>query len=658
MFVPPRADDATAFYIGFDRPLANRMISLYLPVIEQEDPQKSSTVAWEFWNGTEWMALGARDETHDLTQPGMVQFLGPQDFQAKKEFDVLRYWVRARLAQIQQEEKGSKDQGQSKKAKEKLKLAGIIPNAVWGRQGVTIEGEALGTSTGKPDQVFSFSHTPILEGEELEVREPERPSPRQLDELKREAGFDPLNHDGSTPTGGSEIWVRWQPVEHFYLSHPESRHYVLERRMGELRFGNGMQGKIPPAGRDNIRLRRYRVGGGKAANVAAGRITILKRAIPLIAGVNNPYPATAGADGERTEEVMRRGPLRLKHLDRAVTSEDYEWLAREASVQVARARCPLVREESHAGQVAVLIVPDETEAQPFPGPGLRRMVADYIAPRCPAGVVLSVLGPTYVEVSVKASVAPARLEEGDLVRQRILQGLSEFLHPLRGGPDQRGWPFGRDAYLSEVLAFIERIDGVDYVKEAELTGRIALEGLVHTGGVERNVLIGKEARFKSLVPGDQLWLDDTLAYLITKVDSETMPPSVRIDRPVTIAEQHARPLRVTRAISVGATFKSAGGDGSVLQVINAKHAETLYDLMPGDHVWIASIANSHKARTVTGIDVVMGTVTVNPPTELAEGQSTTVALVGGGNRRAQANDDVGELVAAGRHFITIVPSAT
>jgi len=187
-------------------------------------------------------------------------------------------------------------------------------------------------------------------------------------------------------------------------------------------------------------------------------------------------PAGGGADVESVEAVKARGPLVLKHRDRAVTSEDYEWLAREASLQVVRARCLPAGDSATAGQVQVLIVP-EGGARPMPSPGLLRKVKDYLdAHRLPTADLL-LTGPAYVDVSVTAEVVPASFDEADLVRRRVMETLTAFLHPLTGGPEGKGWAFGRDVYLSEIVAAVEGTEGVDHLNSAMLAG--------HAGGEDR-----------------------------------------------------------------------------------------------------------------------------------------------------------------------------
>src|SRR5262249_56547298 len=68
-----------------------------------------------------------------------------------------------------------------------------------------------------------------------------------------------------------EVWVRWQVRSNLYFSGPEDRHLVLERARGRL--ASGGHGRPVPAGRDNVRARRYTSGGGRPGNVPARSIT-------------------------------------------------------------------------------------------------------------------------------------------------------------------------------------------------------------------------------------------------------------------------------------------------------------------------------------------------------------------------------------------------
>ena len=95
---------------------------------------------------------------------------------------------------------------------------------------------------------------------------------------------------------------------------------------GDLR----QYGAVPAKGA-RLRLREYRTGGGRRGNVAARSLTVLKASIPFVARVEDRKPARGGVDGEDVENAKIRGPIRLRTRGQAVTTEDFEHLAREAA---------------------------------------------------------------------------------------------------------------------------------------------------------------------------------------------------------------------------------------------------------------------------------------------------------------------------------------
>ena len=92
------------------------------------------------------------------------------------------------------------------------------------------------------------------------------------------------------------------------------------------------------SGLDRRRFLRQ-AGGGLGGNVAAGGITQLLSGLP-VQGVTNPRAAEGGADGERPEDVLARGPMVLRHRRQALSAADYESLAREASPAEIRGERP------------------------------------------------------------------------------------------------------------------------------------------------------------------------------------------------------------------------------------------------------------------------------------------------------------------------------
>jgi hypothetical protein len=94
---------------------------------------------------------------------------------------------------------------------------------------------------------------------------------------------------------------------------------------------------------------------------------------------------------------------------------------------------------------------------------LRDAVSAYLRRRRIIGSRIEVVGPTYRVVAVRAQVQSLAGISKTALQTRVVDVLNRFLHPLTGGPDGNGWPFGRDVYRTEMLQVIDQVPGVDYV---------------------------------------------------------------------------------------------------------------------------------------------------------------------------------------------------
>jgi predicted phage baseplate assembly protein len=280
--------------------------------------------------------------------------------------------------------------------------------------------------------------------------------------------------------------VQWQAVPDFYGSSGGDRHYILDYLTGQIYFGNDQAGRTPPQGRNNVRI-SYRTGGGSQGNRPAGNILQLKSAVPYVNGVTNLEPARGGADAESLEQIKQRGPKQIRHRFRAVTVQDYEDLAYEASSEVARAKAfaadsdPINRRwlapgatalstdaPAGAGQVVLVVVPDRAIPQPIPSLTLINQVEDYILSRCGGGIKVQVGGPQWRKVTIRVEVVPASLEAAIGLDTQVVERLNQFLHPLTGGSQGQGWAFGRMPQTSDIYALLGGIAGVDHARVLDI----------------------------------------------------------------------------------------------------------------------------------------------------------------------------------------------
>ncbi len=66
-------------------------------------------------------------------------------------------------------------------------------------------------------------------------------------------------------------------------------------------------------------------------------------------------------------------------------------------------------------------------------------------------------------VSVEATIVAGDSADPGKVRQQVEAALSAYLHPLTGGDDGLGWPFGGAVRYSKVMQRVFDVAGVDSV---------------------------------------------------------------------------------------------------------------------------------------------------------------------------------------------------
>ena len=482
---------------------AGRTVSLYffLDPLEYDSTAMAAAeasaprVVWEYLSGTQaqprWRPLPVEDGTENLTRSGPVAFLVPEDFSKLQRhlFELGLYWVRASL----RAPSVASGAGTSARLSENQstavygpapRLHAVALNTVLARHATTLRDEILGSSNGNPGQSFKTFRRPILAGETLEVLE--------------------ARASGTQAIAAPEEWTRWREVPDFHGSGPSDRHYVVDRQAGEIRFGDGQRGLIPPPGTRNVRMASYRTGGGLAGNIAAGAAKTPVAAGRYIEKVVNLVSAAGGAEGDAPESLLERAPKALRHRFRAVTDEDYEDLAKHSSTQVARALCvPLIDlarepvkvietvadEAAGAGKVSVIIVPRSGNPKPLPSLSLMRLVEDDLRGRASATAAIRVVGPLYLGVKVAVRLKLVSLSLQDRVDRDLRQALAAWLHPLtgRGGA---GWAFGREPHESDIYRLIGDIGGVDHVIDLSVTA----EADVPPAGWAQNLPAGERTQ--------------------------------------------------------------------------------------------------------------------------------------------------------------------
>ncbi len=448
---------ADALYLGFDQKIQKGPVSIYFSLEGQEGlKQNQPRVWWYYVSGPgedEWKILEALDHTANMTESGTVEFFFPADFAKVTQFNEELYWIKA--------------VGIAPEMEWFLKQESIHLNTCMAAQLESIEDEILGSSDGSASQEYRLQRAPVI-CQEIWIDETRTITAEGKRALIHEMGEDTIREIIDESSDTTTVEVRWQAKEDFFASSSRSRHYVIEAASGRVRFGDGIHGMIPAIGSNNIKA-SYRVGGGKAGNVGAFEISELRTSIPYVDSVANPEPAYGGSETEQMPGLFNRGPYLLKHRARAVTLEDFERIASEVSGEIARIKCVL-----KCNRLTIIVIPYGSEEKPMPSSFLRKLVKQRVLEKSvntlPSDHIV-VQKPQYLEVSLTVDIFPESIDEAALLESRLLKRIKAFLHPLYGGPEKRGWDFGRDLHISDVYALLESCRGVEHAAGLLLNGK-------------------------------------------------------------------------------------------------------------------------------------------------------------------------------------------
>jgi len=488
-FSRPRPRLGDTFYLGFDD-AANVAGHVLRLDFENEETQATGVrrtnppLVWEISTGEgRWAEVepssfrDEQDTTGGLNNAsGSMTFYLPLNAMPNTVQGRTAFWLRCRLEQRRRDQPMY---SQSPRIKHIQAFAlGATTRAT---HAVLVKDEYLGNSEGEPGQTFRLLNAPVLalrEGETLTVEE------------KRD---------------GELVPIPWELVPDFSNSNRYDRHYTLDTATGEISFGPGIRqpdgsvrqyGRVPEAGRAIV-FTQYRFGGGVAGNVPAGRIQILKSAVPYIDTVSNLRRAEGGRDQETLDEAKMRARREVRAQQRAVTAEDYAVLAKATSRSIARVKC-VTPSRTNAdgtptnlppGMLELLVVPavfdalrNHDLAKLALDPTMIQAVEKHLEPYRLLTTTVRVREPRYLGVKVYAEIVVTEFADPETVRVAVREALNQFIAPLDivpldtpkdelMGERWDGWPFGRALFIAEIFSIIQRLQGVKHVLDVRLSQR-------------------------------------------------------------------------------------------------------------------------------------------------------------------------------------------
>ena len=450
----PVPDLYTGFFFGFDpAEFARYSLGCKLTLffyLARERAEPDPALSWQYYDGSAWQALAVDDGTDGLSRSGIVSFTVPAAMAAAVLFSQTLFWFKIN----------------NPRPRHEVRLFGLYPNSAAASNTIGIDDEILGSSNEQPSQTFSLNYYPVLPGMTLEVIEPQGLEPKDAP-----LTVTPPDTDPGSP---GQTARPWQQVDSFAFCGPSDRAFTLDTANGLISFGDGLNGMIPPAGHDNIIAAHYDYTQGMAGNVDAGTLTVLRPGIADITGVRNPKAALGGVDGDTSATIDECGPARVRAGNRAVEAADFATLAEAASPQVARAQALAKAPGARGPAVRVAILPRSAAPRPYAEPALINLVAAAVSSRClaPLAAQLCVCEAGYLAIDVSAQITSSVAADQRLaLQQAVADRLSQFLHPVFGGADGRGWAFGQTVRSATIAKMLRDDPAITAIPALSLNGR-------------------------------------------------------------------------------------------------------------------------------------------------------------------------------------------
>jgi predicted phage baseplate assembly protein len=405
---------------------------------------ESKGLKWETWTGSEWNPAVLQDETEGFRKSGMITFSGFKGWKADlfiqelgysilKNISTPYFWLRCVVEEPNYEYPPRIDN---------LKL-----NTVSAIHGMKVESDNLKMpGNGLPGQVFKLNEN-------------------KPDENLILKGTLKLSVEG-------EIW---DEVDYFEGSGPSDKHFVLDTEKGEINFGDGLMGLVPEG--SVIKVLEYMVGGGEEGNLMPGSIWKIDG---FSGSIVNELASTGGKEAQTIEEAIEDFRRDLKVPCTAVTLKDFEQIAISTpGLRIASAKA-IANYDPHnpdngRGSVTVVIIPytplEDLKIPPEPSERFKHAVCLHLDKSRLIGTDVHVISPVYVKVSITATIVPVEsFRDDSLIKEKVNKKLISFIHPVKGGFEGKGWPIGRDVYLSDLYGIIENIEGVSCVTGLSVSG--------------------------------------------------------------------------------------------------------------------------------------------------------------------------------------------
>ena len=460
--------DAPAMYIAVGDICREGPVRLLFD-IEHALPEGQPALKWEYCKGAEWADINVIDDTENLRRTGIITLPGITDAKRRSLFGRDEScWLRVRRVVS----------GSAHTQTYSPRIRGMYQNSarvITLRHGLS---EYLTMESWIEDAEFTLAEHNINRLE-LWVREDDQLTQSEMSLYEQTGRY---SEDKDENGDVSARWILWEQTDSIKRHGPGERVYVLDSNSGTITFGGGVHGRVPAPGIPDGIYVSYSVGGGALCNIPAGMISGLELTEGFVSTVYNPLPLVGGYDRETSQQAIDRACGEQSHHFRAVTVDDFENLAMEASGNIRKVKacsCLNVEGESAPGYVTLVLLTRDYDPSGYGYEDQKKEIYAYFKDKLPTGLDedgrFVIRAPRLARLELHVDAVIGADQDIFRMQQTVLRRLEKFLDPVTGNFDNEGWDIGEMPQQTQIATLIRSVPGVENVKRIVVFARLINE---------------------------------------------------------------------------------------------------------------------------------------------------------------------------------------
>lgn len=465
-----------AMYFCFTEPLIEGTIRFFVDIQEGIYRYNPST-KWEYCaddkkGGFVWKHIDVLDLTEDFSHSETITMIGRKDFKEVKLFGETGYFIRV----INPDGRYHTNKDISTRPV----INNIMLNAVRVVQRDTHTPEYFSIVQNEANKVCQLSYPNAAN---IEVWVDEFGALSTSDQEKYLA----LAGEQSEPEYDDlgmlrRLWIKWKPVSTLICTGMYDRVYEVDYSKGEVLFGDGKNGKIPPEQfSESIRI-NYSVCNGSYGNIQSEMITDFMEAIPGVSGVKNPEPIMGGVDKETIDRAASRMFGQVAGANRLVSLSDFESTIKYNDRNIYKVKCKAhVDQDSNPclGIISVAVLPRDYMQGYEKFQGIKNRIWKFVDEKASINLVktskIRIFEVKYVETVISIDVSIRDFNMYQDVHKGIRRRLQKFLNPITGNFSGKGWNIGEFPRKEFIYNYIKNVPNIKWIKNINIFTKVITE---------------------------------------------------------------------------------------------------------------------------------------------------------------------------------------